>query len=240
MNLKVYQVAPAPTGTAQWLGRLLRPVIVAVKFEHGAPPLELRQTGRLWRGWSMPRDMAPDGRVALSKLMLFRSTRELVDVYLHEVAHSLLHNVPGAVPGHDAAFFALSVALRQRIGHLDGDPVSLVAMMSLYDLADLPSELLQESDAGVGRCITWSIEIATELASAALSAEGLASEIVKRYQAWLDALRDQPRLDRVARRKAQGQAAAVDRLKDKLFLSNFAAGISSVLLVLVAVMLWHR
>jgi|GEM_PF-2804087 len=239
MNLKVYQVTAAPTGTTQWLGRLLRPVIEAVKFEHGASPLELRQTGK-WRGWSMPRDMAPDGRVVLSNLMLFRSTRELVDVYLHEVAHSLLHEVPGAVPGHDAAFFALSVALRRRVGHLDGDPVPILSMMSLYDMADLPSELAGDADAGVGRCVTWSIEVAMELAFADLTAEGLASEIVRRYQAWIDELRDQPRLDHVARRKAQGQAAAVDRLKDKLFLSNFAAGISSLLLVLVAVMLWHR
>ena len=82
--------------------------------------------------------------------------------------------------------------------------------------------------------------MATELAASDLSAEGLAHEIVKRYQAWLDGLRDQPRLDRIANRLARGQAAAVDRLKDKLFLSNFVAGISGTLLLLLAAMLACR
>ena len=113
MTLKVYQVALAPAGTAAWIQRLLAPVIEAARLDL-APPIELRTTGR-WEGWSAARSMAPDGRVALSNLMLFRSSRELIDVYIHEVAHSLLHAVPGAVSSHDCVFLALSAALRMRV-----------------------------------------------------------------------------------------------------------------------------
>lgn len=78
MTLKVYQVAPAPAGTAAWIERLLVPVVEAARLEL-APPIEFRSTGR-WRGWSAARSMARDGRVALSNLMLFRSSLELVDI----------------------------------------------------------------------------------------------------------------------------------------------------------------
>lgn len=239
MNLKVYQVAPAPDRMSQWMGRLLQPVIEAAKFENGPPSLELRQAGQ-WSGWAAPRDMAPDGRVSLSNLVLFQSARCIRSVYLHEVGHSLLHGVKGATPGHDCPFFALSVCLRMRVDshrQLENETVSLVSEMGIYDLSDLPpAELSQD----VGRCISWSIEVATQLAATDLSAEGLAHEIVKRYETWLGELREQPKLDRLAVRKAQGQSAAVDRLQDKLFVSNVVACGSSVLLVLISVMLWFR
>ena len=242
MTLKVYHVAPAPAATAQWVQRLLAQAIGAARLDR-APPVELRSTGR-WRGWSAPRNMTPDGRVVLSTLMLFRSSRELVDIYLHEVAHALLHDVPGAMPGHDCAFLALNAALRMRVDSrrasdtgIDSDFVSQLAGISLYDLADLPpAELGQD----VGRCMTWSLELAEEMAASDRSAESIAREVVRRYEAWLADLRDQPRLDRIAVRQAQSQSAAVDRLKDKLFVSNVVACISSVLLALIAVMLWCR
>ncbi|MEP7295749.1 MAG: hypothetical protein ABI702_06125 [Burkholderiales bacterium] len=217
----------------------------AARFERPPPPLELRPAGQ-WAGWAAARDVAPDGRVSISNLVLFQSDRRIRDVYLHEVAHSVLHGVPGAAPGHDCVFFTLNAALRlrvdshqQRADGADGT-VSLLSDLSIYDLGDLPEELRSEPDAGLGRCITWSLALAVKLASTELSAEAIAVEIVERYEEWGVVLRDQPRLDRVSRLKARGQAAAVDRLKDKLFLSNFFAGISSVLLMLVAVMLWHR
>jgi len=239
MNLKVYQVAPAPDRTSQWMSRLLQPVIEAAKFENGPPSLELRQAGQ-WSGWAAPRDMAPDGRVSLSNLVLFQSARCIRSVYLHEVGHSLLHGVKGATPGHDCPFFALSVCLRMRVDshrQLENETVSLVSEMGIYDLSDLPpAELSQD----VGRCISWSIEVATQLAATDLSAEALAREIVARYQIWLEALRDRPRLDRIASRKAQSQRAVLDRLKDRLFVSNFVAGISGSLLVLIMLMMVAR
>ena len=198
--------------------------------------MEVRPTGSWWRGWSASRDMAPDGRVSISHLMLFRSRRELDSVYVHETVHSLLHDVPGAVPGHDATFFSLSVAIRQRIGHLGGDPVSMLSMMSLYDLADLPIELADDVDAGLGRCVTWSVATAEALAFSDLTAERLAVEIVARYQTWLAELRDRPRLSRISQRRALGQAAALERLKDRLFVSTLVASFSAVMLVLITLM----
>ena len=44
IELKVFQVAPAPARTAQFLQRVLHPVIEAVGFDV-APPLEFRPTG---------------------------------------------------------------------------------------------------------------------------------------------------------------------------------------------------
>lgn len=240
MNLTVYQVAPAPLGTAQWLNRILQPVIDSLRFERGAPPLELNPTGRWCRGWSLPRHMAPDGGVVLSKMMLFQSPRDIADVYVHEVAHSLLHSVPDAVPAHDTVFFALNLALRQRTDHLEGDPVFLVSAVSLYDLADLPTELNADADAGLGRCITWSFQQAKELAPTALSAEKIAVEIVLRFKAWQTELQDRPRRERLARRREVAEVARVQRLKDKLFVSNMAASVSSLFLILICVMLWSR
>lgn len=243
MSLQVYQVAPAPDHTAQWMRRLLRHVTDAMRFERAPPPLEIRPTGA-WSGWAGSRDMAPDGRVSVSSLVLFQSARRICDVYIHEVGHSLLHGVDGATPGHDCAFFALGLALRMRVDAHQHQPFegSLVSEMRLYDLVDLPQVVNSRNapDVDVGRCIAWSIEVATEMAASDLSAEGLAHEIVRRYHAWLDELRDQPRLDRIAVRLARGQAAAVDRLQDKLFVSNMVACVSSVLLMLIAVMLWCR
>ena len=242
MTSKVYQVAPAPAGTAAWIERLIAPVVEAARLEL-APPIEFRSTGR-WRGWSAARSMSPDGRVALSNLMLFRSSRELIDVYIHEVAHSLLHGVPGAVSSHDCVFLALNAALRMRVDSrkesgTGGDPdfVSHLSRVSLYDLSDLPPDGLEQD---VGRCVTWSLGLAQEMAASDRSAESIAREVVLRYEAWLAELRDQPRLDRIAIRQARGQSAAVDRLRDKLFVSNVVACISSGLLVLIAVMLWCR
>ncbi len=242
MTLKVYQVAPAPAGTAAWVERLLAPVIEAARLDR-APPLEFRLTGR-WRGWSAPRSMAPDGRVALSNLMLFRSRLELVDVYLHEVAHALLHDVPGATPGHDCAFVALNAALRMRVDSrresgTDGDPdfVSQLSRISLYDMADLPpAELGQD----VGRCMTWSLELAEEMATSDRSAESIAREVVRRHEAWLAGLRDQPRLDGISARQVRAQSAMVEGLRDRLFVSNVLAFVSTAMLVLIALMLFRR
>lgn len=238
MSLQVYQVAPAPAHTARWLRRLLRPVIEAARFERTPPPLELRPTGQ-WAGWAASRDMAPDGRVALSSLVLFRSARAVSGVYLHEVAHSLLHGVPNATPGHDCAFFTVNAALRMRADshrQFTDDSTSLVSDLSIYDLANLPEELRGEPDAGLGRCVTWSMVLAEELAATELSAEAIAVEIVQRYQEWLMLLRDQPRVDRIAAQRARGQLAMVGRLRDRLFVSTWVASVSVSMLVLIMVM----
>ena len=78
------------------------------------------------------------------------------------------------------------------------------------------------------------------MAASDRSAENIACEVIRWYEGWLADLRDQPRLDRIAGRQARGQVAAVDRLQDRLFVSNVVACVSSVLLMLIAVMLWCR
>lgn len=184
--------------------------------------------------------------MSLSNLLLFNSAVGLVDVYTHEFCHSLLHSVPNANAGHDVPFFALNYLLRSRVdaSQIDGLHASLTDLVSLYDLEDRLSQLSDDLDQGLGRCITWSIQLANELADADLSAEAAAREIVKRCRAVLIELSDRTRRAQVqseqAERQAHRQAASVERLKDMLFVSNLVACASSVLLVLIAVMLWHR
>ena len=114
--------------------------------------------------------------------------------------------------------------------------VSDLSMLSIYDLGDLPEELRSESDAGLGRCITWSMALAEKLASTELSAETIAVEIVERYQEWLVELRDQPRIDRITALQARGQLTMVEQLRDKLFVSNVVAFVSASMLLLITVM----
>ena len=222
--------------------RLLQPVTEAARFERPPPPLELRPAGQ-WAGWAAARDVAPDGRVSISNLVLFQSVRRIRDVYLHEVSHSVLHGVPGAAPGHDCVFFTLNAALRLRVdSHLQraedttDTHIPLLWDLSVYDLADLPDELRSETDAGLGRCITWSLALAGKLASTELSAEMIAAQIAECYQEWLAELRDQPRIDRITALQARGQLTMVERLRDKLFVANWVALVSVSLLVLITVM----
>ena len=242
-ELKVFQGAPAPPTTSQFLKRVLGPVIVADQFQE-APPLELRPTG-VWSGWAAAQNMAPDGRVSLSNLLVFSSASKIVDVYIHEAAHSLIHKIKGAESNHNAAFFAVDMCLRLRADAAGANPrpVALALAGSLYDLSDLPWALSDAPDRGVGRCMTWSITNARELASSRLSAEDLAREVVNRYQVWLAELEDKPRRAGLAAAKAtrvlQNQMSTVARLKDTLFVSNSAAAISLVFLFLLGLMRVH-
>ena len=82
--------------------------------------------------------------------------------------------------------------------------------------------------------------MARELPATDLTAEAVAQEIVRRYDAWLLELSDRPRQlqasAEMAGRKAHRQVALVERLKDKLFVSTLIASISTVMLVLIALM----
>lgn len=108
----------------------------------------------------------------------------------------------------------------------------------------LPSRIAFSSPRGiidsylhdVGRCITWSIQQAEELASTDLSAEAMAAEIVRRYEVWLAELQDRPRLARIKVRMARGWEASIDRLKDRLFVSTLVASVSTLMLVLIVLM----
>lgn len=241
LPVKVYEVRPAEEDTAAWLRRALAP-IAAARFAR-APPVEMRPTGK-WGGWAGARDTAPDGRVAVSNRVRFWSARSVLSMYIHEGCHSLIHDVQGADSAHDCVFFSLSYALRFRCDsheQLQSQPFSLTSDLSLYDLSDLPSIDLGPD---LGWCVTWSTELAEQMAASDLSAEAIAVQIVKRYHEWLDQLRDQPRLDKIAARQAarqaNGKAVVAQVMTDKLFISNCVAVFSTVLLVLISVMLLCR
>lgn len=183
--------------------------------------------------------MAPDRRVSISNQVHFWTRANLISTYLHECAHRLL---PGR--GHDPAFAALLTALllRSDAAGLTEDAAS--TSINLYCISDLPAELDDDADDGLGRCISWSVLTARELTVTELAAEDLAVEVVRRFDKWLAEVADEPSLHARAVRSESlariAQERVVERLKDKLFISSFAACLSSVLLVLTIVMLVQR
>ena len=240
-RLKVYQVVPAPPPTAAWLGELLRVPIAAARFK-SPPPLEIRPTG-IWGGWSAPRNSAPDSRIALSNRIVMWTPRGIIASYLHESCHALLHGVDDAEHGHDVAFFSLLATLLTLADRATDHAYDLVETLDLYEIRDRPEAFANDPDRGIGPCLTWSMIQSNELAEKDLSAEALAKDIVRRYKAWLVELSDKPRQTQVAaeraEREARRQAASSEKLRDRLFLSNVVAVLSSAFLVL-SVMLWHR
>ena len=240
-QLKVYQVAPAPPPTAAWLGELLRVPIAAARFK-SPPPVEVRPTG-VWGGWSAPRTSALDGRIALSNRIVMWTPRGIIASYLHESCHSLLHGVDEDHHGHDAAFFSLLATLLTLADRATNHAHDLVETLDLYEIRDRPKAFANDPDRGVGPCLTWSMIQSNELADTDLSAEALAQEIVRRYRAWLVELSGKPKQIQIgaerAEREARRQIALSEKLRDRLFLSNVVAVLSSSFLVL-SVMLWHR
>jgi len=188
MNLQVVQVRPAPAALASWLQRLLLPVCEIARLQPFT--FELRPTG-LWAGWSMGSDSSPDYRVCLSNRVVLYSSASLVQVYLHECAHALLHQVDALREhGHDAAFFAINLALLARLDAAQDERLPRTGgrwatTVTLYDLQDAPASLAeQQPGAWWPVAAGWSMQVAEELATTDLDAVALAREICTRYSAW--------------------------------------------------------
>lgn len=233
----VYAVVRCSDGPAIWLQRLLQPVVVAVRFER-APPIELRSTGA-WGGFCLGLDHNPDGRVSVSSRAVFRSRSALVETYLHEVAHRL--SWPRADEGaHNAKFFALNYALLKRCDGLRLSPAQVSLSMSVYDLQDLPAELWETEDRGLGRALTWAVTVGNEMAVSSLSAEGMATEIVRRYDAWLVELGQEPARAARQRTAALADEGSIHRLRGQVKFRGAVVGwlsltfASTILLVLLA------
>lgn len=200
MGLTTYKTVPVSAPI--WLENALGPVIQACQFEH-APPVEIRPTG-CWRGWCQILSEVTDGRVAISSRAQFWRKDELVQVFLHEAVHrSMPNNL------HDPTFFCMNLCLLLRadsIGLREG--ASFSSSPSLYDIYDLPEELASEPDQGLARSLRWSVLTARELVHnhPQMSAEGLASEVIRRFDEWLIEVATEPKkraqhLQNVARQR---------------------------------------
>ena len=233
----LYTVVRCNGGPAVWLQRLLGPVVAAARFER-APPLELRPTGH-WSGFCAALDYSPDGRVSVSGRATLRPQSALVEIYLHEAAHRLAW--PRADEGaHNAKFFALNYALLKRCDELRLSPTQVSLSMSLYDLQDLPAELWETEDRGLGRALTWAVTVGKEMAGSSLSAEGMATEIVRRYDAWLVELGQEPARAARQRTAALADEGSIHRLRGQVKFRGLVIGwlsltfASTILLVLLA------
>ena len=144
---------------AQWLSAILNPAIKAVNFSQ-PPPLELRPTGTVG-GWCQALESAPDGRVAISKKLVFWSNEGIISTYLHEAAHRLMCGHEMAV--HGAEFFLLDLILHLRCQSLFAAEV--VQKLDFYDLQDQPAELANEP-AWRGIVTAWALPKAEQIVTA--------------------------------------------------------------------------
>lgn len=229
MPIAVYSVTTAPVPVAGWLNGLLQPALLACRAE--GRPVEFRPTGR-WGGWSAgSRDRNPDGRISLSSQARFWTKTQFVDVYIHELSHCLLSKsnlddagAPINLHDHDAAFFALNLALLMRLDAIDyiaSDRASpWVTRMSMYDLQDAPPALEDlPSHAWQPRALAWSMRQAAELAPTEMNADELAAEVSKRYWTWCDDLASEPQKatseKAAAQKKRARELLLIQELKSK-------------------------
>ena len=225
MGLKTYKTVPVPAPI--WLQTALGPVIQACKFEV-PPPVELRPTGR-WRGWCAGLTEAPDGRVVVSSRAQFWRKNEVVEVFLHEVAHRL---IPYGL--HDPAFLCMYLCLLLRADSAGlGDHVLLVNAAGFYDVQDLPSQLFDEPDQGLARSIQWSVLTARELVQnhPQMSAEGLAIEVMRRFDLWLLDVAAEPEKRAQRLRQVARQKEILVRLREQIWTLKLVAGGLGLLVV---------
>lgn len=172
------QRTPATQPMAQWLSRVLDPVIEAVKLT-APPPVEIRPTG-CWSGWCSDSPSAPDGRICMSTKVVFWRRETIVDVYLHEACHRLLDS--HEVQSHSAEFFCLNAALLLRAAaFFDSNPV---LKLSLYDIQEAP-EALQDHPEAHTIAVAWALDEAPKLAKSNLTAEELAGEVLGRWKEYI-------------------------------------------------------
>ena len=207
----------APALTAQWLRRVLEPVVEACHFER-APPLEVRPVGA-WAGVCDSRTFAPDRRVSLSSKLLFWSSETIVSVYLHECCHRLLESHVGMK--HRPEFLCLNAVLLLRSeAAFESDPIF---KLDFYDMQDCPPELENEPN-WRGVVLNWALPVAAELAATDTSAEALADAVCQRWQDFLqdrETTRVQAAQEVVAARKyAAAQAKKIESLQSSIFFAR--------------------
>lgn len=210
--IPIYQTAPLPAPVSTWLHNFLTPVVIAARID-SPPPIEFRNTG-LWGGFCQHRDFVPDGRVALSKTLLYGSKKSFAVLYLHECCHRL------GASGHDALFFALLLVLYSRV---DANKIFISKLAwdcSLYDLQDAPPPLWDEPrSVWLPQCVAWAVLQADSLAEADLSAEAVFALLSARHAAWLSTLKTS---DEILRRTA-AEADSKKCMRQSIFIRTFVA-----------------
>ena len=101
----------------------------------------------------------------------------------------------------------------------EGAGASFASSASLYDLSDLPEELASEPDQGLARSLQWSVLTARELVQShpQMSAEGLASEVIRRFDEWLIEVAAEPKKRAQHLQKAARQQEVLASLKEQIW-----------------------
>lgn len=220
MSFNVYTVQTAPAPVAAWLQNLLGPVNSILRVD--PVPLELRPLGP-WGGQAHGvTTMNPDGRIQISNKMLFCSKAQLVQIYIHELAHFLLVAADKEIDHqHDAAFFCLNAVLLQRLdqaGFSCGYPTVHLNSLGLYDLQDpIPAWSDHSSSDWRPREMSWALSTAVKYLDTDLSALEIAKLISKEYCSWAEEMYLLPAKEDAKRAAAKrlelGRQAEVDQLR---------------------------
>ncbi len=240
--MKVFELLPARPLTATWLQQLLEPAYEAARIR-SPRGIELRPLPRSWAGFSPGRD-SPHGRISLSSRARWWSSSQLVYVAIHEQGHALLEEAaPDTDHAHDAAFFALTLALLLRLdeGFLQEDRISAWCTgMSLYDIQDAPPCWADAApQVWIPRALAWAMEVADQLASSDKDALELASEIDQAYSRQVRIWEAEPARLAQRQRKADQLQADLAKARDDatvrgwLALTGFAGLLSCVFLALL-------
>lgn len=177
---QLYEVVPARPVTSGWVGNVLGPVVPFLKMKGSPPPIEFAPLASSFGGFTAFHSPG-DGRVQISsKAVAFWSARNLLLVYVHEVAHRFCFRV-GEL-GHGPVFAGTLAVFYWRIDQATTDYCA-VRSLSLYDLQDCPPEF-------EGRlCSQWCVEVmrfglecAAQLALADIAAEDVPGRVKELWE----------------------------------------------------------
>jgi hypothetical protein len=125
----------------------------------------------------------------------------------------------------------MALLMRTDAAGLTDDAVSW--SQDLYCLSDLPVELADTADSGIGRCMSWSLLTARELTVTELHAEDLAAEIVRRFDLWLIELATEPKRRALQMQQVAKQKEVVAGLREQVWtLKLVCFGLGSLVVAL--------
>lgn len=216
-KLKLFEAMPIVGSKSQWLLNILNPLIHKCKMP--AIPCEIRPIDS---SGACDCDQI-DGRIFLSKRIVFWSKASVARIYLHECAHRLLE--AERVEAHGVEFFTLLLVLHTRArSHFVnlGAEASPLSNLDFYDCAD-KSRVWQafniEPYDWWSTQVQWAIDNAPALAESNFDAAELAKKIPAQ---WRENIRKISVNINEEIKETRAPKVEIQRLKDKIADFKFA------------------
>jgi hypothetical protein len=227
-KLKLYEAMPIVGSKSQWLLNILNPLSHVCKIP--AIPCEIRPIDS-----SGACDFNQiDGRIFLSKRIVFWSKSSVARIYLHECVHRLLE--AERVEAHGVEFFTLLLVLhtraRSHFVNLGAESTPL-SNLDFYDCAD-KSRIWQafniQPDDWWSAQVQWAIDNAPSLAESSFDAAELAKKIPAQWRENVKKLHLSINKETT---EARALEAEMQRLKDRIANFKFALSLCVVAVLYV-------